>query len=299
MEKNHSVRKMGVLNISLLIVLSIYVLALILLMIWGVFTSLKTRNDFYSNKVFWPKGSILTWGWDNFQFIWENFAVETTDQIGRRIRIDIYGQFVNTLLYAIGSALVTTSCACLVAYLVAKFDYAFSRFVYTLVLVVMVIPIIGSTPSALVFLKQTNLYDTWLGNYLMKFTFLGLYFLIFHGTFVGISPEYSEAATIDGASEWQIFVRIMIPLVSTTFYTVFLLQFVGYWNDYNTALIYMPTHPTLAYGVYYMSISNMNGLSSPPMRMASCVILALPLLIVFVSFRDKIMGNVTMGGVKE
>ena len=149
------------------------------------------------------------------------------------------------------------------------------------------------------FLKTTNLYDTWLGNYLMKFTFLGLYFLIFHGTFAGISPEYSEAATIDGASEIQILVRIMIPLVATTFYTVFLIQFIGYWNDYNTALMYMPTHPTLAYGVYYMSVSNMNGLSSAPMRMTASSILALPLLIVFIAFRDKIMGNVTMGGVKE
>ena len=65
------------------------------------------------------------------------------------------------------------------------------------------------------------------------------------------------------------------------------------------ALLYMPTHPTLAYGVYYMSISNMNGLSSAPMRMVACVILALPITTVFVVFKDKVMGNVTMGGVKE
>jgi ABC-type glycerol-3-phosphate transport system permease component len=80
---------------------------------------------------------------------------------------------------------------------------------------------------------------------------------------------------------------------------VFLIQFIGYWNDYNMALMFMPTQPTLAYGVYYMSVSNMNGLSSAPMRMVTCVILALPLITVFVVFRNKLMGNVTMGGVKE
>lgn len=63
--------------------------------------------------------------------------------------------------------------------------------------------------------------------------------------------------------------------------------------------MYMPTHPTLAYGVYYLSISKETDFASHPMRMVACVILALPLITVFVLFRDKIMGNVTMGGVKE
>jgi ABC-type maltose transport system permease subunit len=48
-----------------------------------------------------------------------------------------------------------------------------------------------------------------------------------------------------------------------------------------------------------MSVSNMNGLSSAPMRMVACVILALPVTIIFVAFKDKLMGNITMGGVKE
>ena len=289
----------GVFNIVLLSVLCLYTAMLIILLLWGSVTSLKTLDDFYSNKLWLPSGKITTWGWDNFSYVFQNFAVTLKDAQGRRIKIDIYGQAWNTILYAVGGGLVTTAACCLAAYLTAKFDYFFSRIVYAMVLVTMVIPIIGSTPSMLLLLKRTGLYDTWIGAYIMKFTFLGLYFLVFHGVFEGISPEYSEAATLDGASEFGIFFRIMLPLVKTTFYTIFLIQFIGYWNDYTMALLYMPTHPTLAYGVYYMSITNMSGMSYAPMRMVACVILALPLTIMFIVFRDKIMGNTTMGGVKE
>lgn len=286
-------------NMGLLVILCVYSLALCILILWGANTSLKTLDDFYGNKVWLPAGKISEWGWDNYAYVLQNFAVKVKDAQGRMVLVNIWGQTINTVLYTIGGSLVTTSCCCLVAYLSAKFNYVFSKILYTIVLIVMVIPIVGSTPSMLLFLKQTGLYDTWLGAYMMKFNFLGLYFLIFHGVFEGISPEYSEAATIDGANEYQIFFRLMLPLVKTTFYTVFLIHFIDYWNDYTMALMYMPSHPTLAYGVYYLSVSNEPGMSYAPMRMVACVILALPLTVIFVAFRDKLLGNTTAGGVKE
>lgn len=293
--KNIYKRKMSVFNCILFCILILYCLLFITLALWGLTTSLKTRNDFYSNKLWLPKELAFS----NYSYVWQNFAVTTIDGLGRKVSIDIYAQTFNTLLYAVGGGFVTTVCCCIVAYLSAKFKYMFSEIVYVIVVVTMVVPIVGSTPAMLKFLKWSGLYDTWFGAYVMKFNFLGLYFLIFHGVFRGISPEYSEAATLDGANEYQIFFKIMFPLVATMFNTVFLIQFIAYWNDYTMALLYMPTHPTLAYGVYYMSTSNINGLSSVPMRMVSCVILALPLTIFFVAFRDKLVGNVTLGGVKE
>jgi len=297
--KNQNKKHFGITNAVLLMVLAVYTFFLAILILWGAITSLKTLDDFYGNKLWLPSGWITTWGWDNFPYVLQNFVVKAKDVHGRMIQINILGQAINTVLYTIGASFVKTACCCLVAYLCAKFNYFFSKVLYTVVLITMVVPILGSTPSMLLFLKQTNLYDNWIGTYIMNFTFLGLYFLIFHGIFEGLSPEYSEAARIDGANEYQIFFRIMFPLVTTTFYTVFLITFIGNWNDYNTALMFMPTHPTLAYGVYYLSISNEPGLSFAPMRMVACVILATPLIVIFVAFRDKLIGNSTMGGVKE
>ncbi len=301
MEKTHKQRKKGnsVLKSVLFTVLLIYTISLVILLLWGLSTSLKTSDDFYTNKVWLPSGSPTEWGWSNYPYVFQNFFVVSKDVLGRRVSTNIWGLALNTILYAIGGSLVTTTACCLVAYCAAKFKYFFSKVLYTLVLVVMVVPIVGNTPSMLLLLKNTNLYDSWIGTVIMKFNFLGIYFLVFFGIFEGISPEFSEAATIDGANEYQILFRIMLPLVKTTFYTVFLIHFIDYWNDYNMALMYMPTHPTLAFGVYYMANSNESNLSGVEMRMVSCMILALPLVVVFVAFRDRLLGNTMAGGVKE
>ena len=202
---NSKRKRWSTLNIILLVVLVLYTLLLVSLMTWGFFTSLKTRDDFYHHKIGLPQ----EWAWSNYSYVFSNFAVTVLNNVGQRVRINILGQTINTLMYAIGGGLSTTLACCIVSYLVAKFDFALSKIVYTIVLVTMVIPIIGSTPAYLLFMRQTQLYDTWIGEYLSKFSFLGLYFLVFHGVYSGISPEYSEAATIDGANDYQIFFKIM------------------------------------------------------------------------------------------
>ena len=122
-EKTKKKARLGVFNIALMAILILYTVLLVALLIWGCMTSLKTRGDFYNNKLGLPSGSIATWGWDNYSFVLKNFAVKKIDSLGRKISINIWGQLVNTVLYAVGGGLVTTACCCIVAYLTAKFPY--------------------------------------------------------------------------------------------------------------------------------------------------------------------------------
>ena len=101
----------------------------------------------------------------------------------------------------------------------------------------MIIPIVGNTPSMLLLLKNTKLYDTWLGMFLMKFNFLGLYFLVFFGIFEGISPEYTEAATIDGANRWQQFKAIILPGIKTVFMLNLILSITGSLSAFEPAYV--------------------------------------------------------------
>ena len=299
-EKSSGVKaKVGVLNWILFGLLILYTLSMIILFLWGVSTALKTRSEWTRDKLWFPDGAPWEWGWSNFKTVFDNFYIDIIDNLGRKIRIGIWGLLFNTIFYAGASAIVITAAYVVTAYLVAKFPYWFSKVVYTFVLVTMVIPIIGSTPSTLLVLKTLGIFDTWIGNFITKFNFLGMYFLVVHAAFEGVSNEYREAAMIDGANEWTIFFKIMIPLIMPCCYTIFLIKFIEFWNDYQTPVMFMPTHPTLAYGVYRMSVSNFQGLSSEPIRLASCMILALPILALFIAFRNKILGNVSMGGVKE
>lgn len=128
-----------------------------------------------------------------------------------------------------------------------------------------------------------------------------MYFFVYYAFFGGLSNTYREAAELDGASEMTILLRIYFPLAMKMIATVFLIQFVALWNDYQTPLLYLPTHPTLSYGVYLVAIDPPSGikLSDVPHSVSACMMLALPILIVFVIFKDKIMGNISLGGIKE
>ena len=297
-EKSALKERKGVVGWITVVVLTLYSLTMILLFVWGISASLKTRGNWLRDTVFLPEGNPLEWAWSNFKTIWDNFVVKQIID-GEKIEITFLGLLVNTLVYTIGSAFVATAASCIVSYCVAKFAYRFSAVVYTFVLIAMVVPIIGSTPSMLLLLDTLNIYDNYISMFIMKFTYLDMYFLVFHAIYKNISPEFSEAALLDGANEWQVFFKIMLPLVMPTFLTVFLIKFIEHWNDYQWVLMFLPSSPTLSYGVYYMEHSGDNDISAPPYKMASCVLMATPILVLFIVFRNKILGNLTMGGVKE
>ena len=91
----------------------------------------------------------------------------------------------------------------------------------------------------------------------------------------------------------------MLPLVKNTFLTIFLIRFIEFWNDYQTPLLFIPNKPTISYGLYRFGNSNNADLSNVTMQLMGCLIVLVPILVVFIFFQKRIMGNITMGGVKE
>lgn len=280
-------------------ILLLYTAFLVVLMYWALITSLKTQGDFRTNMVFgFPQGHVWEWAWSNFTTTFQNFQV-TIFTNGTLRSVGFFDMLVYTLLYAGVGAFISTIVPCLVAYVCAKFDFKFSGVIYLIVIVAMALPIVGSAPSEIRILRALGMYDTIWGNWIQKFHFLGMYFLVFYARFKSLSKEYMEAAYVDGANEFQVLTKVMLPLVKTVFSTVFLIKFVDYWNDYQTPILYMPSYPTLAVGVYNLSYTTVGVMSYTPMRMAACIILLVPIFILFVMFKDKLMGNLTAGGVKE
>jgi ABC-type glycerol-3-phosphate transport system permease component len=77
-----------------------------------------------------------------------------------------------------------------------------------------------------------------------------------------------------------------------------LLQFIGYWNDYQTPMIYLPSHPTIAYGLFYSLFNSTPAFSYVGAKLASSMIVLLPILLVFLFSHKRLLGNITMGGIK-
>ena len=127
-----------------------------------------------------------------------------------------------------------------------------------------------------------------------------MYFLVFYSIFKAMPNGYTEAAKVDGAGNLRILLQIVMPLVRNTFFTVALIMFIDYWNDYQIPLVYMPTHPTVAYGLFYLANTDQAGgdLATVPMRMAGAIMMLIPTIILFLCFHKRLLGNLTMGGLK-
>lgn len=279
-------------SIVCIVGLLLYVLLLCYMLFWGVTSSLKGRTEFTGNILGLPQG----FEYENYYNALKYFTAYSPK---RATPIYLDEMFLYSLLYAGGCAFATTTACCMMGYATARFPYAFNKIIYGFVVVAMVLPIVGSLPSEIVVFKSLGLYDTLYGVWISKFHFISVYFMVFSAMFKGISPSFSEAAKIDGASNTVVFLRVMLPLVKVTFYTIFLLQFVSYWNDYSTPLLMLKSYPTFALGLYYYRFQASPQVQDIPSQLAGCIIVFLPVLVMFVVFQDKLIGNVSMGGLKE
>ena len=132
----------------------------------------------------------------------------------------------------------------------------------------------------------------------MKASFLSNTCLIFNATFSGLSKEYSEAATIDGASHFDVMFKVCFPLIKTTILVLFVTSFITFWNDYQTPMIYLSDHPTASYGLFVFNQSTNSYEDFLVYKVAGFILILAPTFLIFLLMKDYLLGNLTEGGVK-
>ena len=276
------------------IALLLYAVSLFLPLLWALMTSFKTNFNYLLDSFGWPTKFV-----NNYATVFRYFVVPVNDETLGVYYVGIAGMVFNSIWYALGCSLLSTAAAFLVGYVVARYDFKFCNIIYTVIVIQMIIPTVGTLPSELRIAHAMGLYDTPYGILFMKTYVSGLYFLSFYAALRVLPKDYVEAAKLDGAGNFNIMVRIIFPMIIGVFFTIVLLNFIGFWNDYQTPMIYIPSYPTLAYGLYhYVSGSLEQETSSVPMRLAGCIVVAIPLFIIFIAFQKKLLSGVSLGGLK-
>lgn len=316
-------KKFQAADVIIFLFLAFFSLTLIFLLGWGILTSFKSYDDFalFGNILGLPNlevyGAKEALAFGNYKLILfsDVFRFSAMDA---SYYSSIFGYIAdspdtkftfanflfNSFIYSILGSFVHAFVAFTCAYLCAKYRFKFSGFIYVVMLVIMAVPIVGSSPAMITLLRNLGIYDTVFAMIAMNFNFTGVYFFVFHAHLSGLSDTYMEAAEIDGASQFGVYLKIFFPLCAKVFFTVFLLQFIQLWNDYQNPLLYYPNRPTLSYAVFRMT-RNTGGADKGmeyqgiPQRVAGCMVLAIPIFILFVVFNKTLMGNLTMGGIKE
>ncbi len=283
-------------TVILLVVLCLYVAIIIGLLIWALSTSFKSWIEFASNVVWFPRFREGSWEW-NYGFVLKNLYINS--RIPGEQPTGFLGLYANSLLYSVGCAFVGTLWPCTTGYLCAKFPWKFSKMIHTVVIVTMILPLVGTLPAEMQMVRLFNLNDKIWGTWIIKSSFLGMYFLVFYNAFKSMPEAFSEAAKVDGANNWQILFTIMFPLIINLFFTVMLIMFVRFWNEYQFAVLYLPNKPTIALALYYIEFGGgYVAFEDPTMKMTVAILAILPVMILFIFLNNKIMGNLTIGGVK-
>lgn len=315
-EKMKNVKKLkSPLILITYIILFVYALSVFFMLGWGILTSLKSNIDFdTANNVIglpslkWSKNEIFFF---NYSVVFAELGevrvptVSYYSTIFGKIEtfsksVSFFGLLCNTIMYAGVACLVRCFTTMAMGFMCAKYKYKYSGWMHTLTLVLMMLPIVGTYPAELALLRTLGVYNSLHGMILQSMNFTNMYFLVWIAFYTGLSDAYYEAAEIDGASQLGCFLKITLPLSAKTLGTIFLLNFMIYYNDYQTPLLYYPSYPTLSYGIYNLSIStNTLEMDMVPRKVAACLILAIPAIMIFIAFKDILMGNVTLGGLKE
>jgi len=300
------------------VVLVAYVITMISVLVWGLLTTFKNNTLDYNkdNKVGWPKEFVFS----NFKTVFGNMEVMVSIPGQGTKYVGALRLFGNSFLYAVGNALCRIAVLFIVAYATARFKFLVGKIIYGIVIVGMILPIVGAQPTMVKVAMQLHLHDTFIGMFIQKANFMGMHFLIMHATLAAFPKDFDEAAQIDGANNLSVMFRIMLPLSMTTISTLLLLNFITEWNDYATPLLFMPTNPTLAYALrrfednrVYKYLLDANGnfvldkigdpqkarISDTPTKLAACFVAAIPTLTLFLIFHNKLLNNLSIGGVKE
>ena len=290
----HLKDKKSILTIAIFVILIIYLVSLIIPISWATYSAFNDKQaykEFYVYRLSFP--TKLTF--DNFKVALTQFYLTSSSSGMQYNFIEMIGF---SIIYTLGSAFFYTLTPCLVAYCAARFKFKFSKIIYAFVIITMSLPIVGTMPSELRMLKTLGIFDTFFGMFLLRANFLSINFLIFYAQFQMIPMTYTEAAKVDGASNFRIMTTIVIPQAIPTITTIFLLSFITFWNDYQIPRVYLPSYPTLSEGLFTFALTGEKAFNYDPIKLAGFIGLTTPIVIVFALLNKYLKLNVATGGIK-
>lgn len=281
-KKSGSMRRRKLVNNTVLFILLVGIALLVIVpILWMLSTSFKPKSQWFLPEIYWiPK----TFTWENYQNILNN---ET---------LPIVRWFLNSLFLSGTITFFILLIDSLAAYAYARMEFPGRRLLFALLLATLFLPgVMFLVPNFLTIARLG-----WLNNYLGVITpaLAGVFGVFFMRQFFESLPkELEEAAQIDGASQFQIFRKIALPLAKPALATLGIITFLGAWNDFlwpllilkDRALLTLPPGLRTLQGAYTSEYGQM---------MAGAAITAVPVLLLYIILQRYIVESVQTTGLK-
>lgn len=271
-------------RVVVFILLSFFAVTFLGGVVWMLGGSVKTDMQFYTDSILsFPKPVKIINYVDAFRVL-------------REEQFDLFFMIINSTWLSIGSVVLVVFTNNVVAYTLARFKFPGRDLIYWTYFFTMMLPIVGAMPSALRMYKLLHIYNT--PFFLVtKIMAGGSNLFVFYAMYNGVAFTYSEAAYIDGAGHFAVFFKVMLPQSVSIIIAIGVMTFINVWNDYMTPLVYLKDWPTLASGLYKLSvIASRKWLD--PYLLAGIIISSIPIIALFVAFQDTLLQINIGGGIK-
>jgi multiple sugar transport system permease protein len=226
------------------------------------------------------------WTWDNFSSVLQN------DDFQRAL----INSFGISIIATVLSVIIATLCA----YAIARLRFRGKRLVLTVALAIAMFPVVSLIGPLFDMWRTLGLFDTWPGLIIpyMSFT-LPLAIWTLTAFFREIPWEMEQAAQVDGATSWQAFRKVIVPLAAPGVFTAAILTFFFAWNDFVFGISLTSTtnaRPVPAQLAFFVGPDQFN----PPVSTlaAAAVMVTVPVIILVLLFQRKIVAGLTAGAVK-
>ena len=248
---------------------------------WIVSLSFKAGDDI-TNKQFLP----TVWSWENYKTV---FASDL---------------FTTALRNSVGMSVIATTIsvvlATLAAYAISRLNFPGKRLVLGVALAITVFPVIAIATPLFNLWRTIGLYDTWLGLIIPYLSYsLPLSVYVLSAFFREIPWEMEQAAQVDGATAWQAFRRVIVPLAAPGVFTAAILTFFAVWNDFVFGITLTSSEaarPVPAALAFFQGASQFSQPTAP--IAAAAVVVTVPVVILVLLFQRKIVAGLTNGAVK-
>ena len=270
---------------AVFILLLFHCISLIYPFVWLFLNSLKTSYEFVStNSLLLPK----QWLFKNYVDVFSVFNVKG---------IGFLTMTWNSVWWSVSNTVVGVFMGAVVSYTVARYEFKARNFIWGLIMFTMIIPVYGAEASAYKQLHTLGLYDNPLIIIKSAGGYGGFQFMMLHAFFKSLPKDYMEAGEIDGAGQFYIFLRIMLPMAIGPMLALSVTAFVGNWNSYMVGIVQLPSYPGLSTGLYLYEQAMKMGMNYP-MYYCGALLTAIPVVVIFCCFQDVFLSNMSVGGIK-
>lgn len=244
--------------------------------------------------------SVKSYGAYNSEYIPQFFTTDPTLQnyFDAFSAVPLARYFFNTVVFTVFTTILMLAVIILSAFAFARLNFKGKNILFTAFLSLMMIPNELVIITNFVTITELGLRNTFLGLILPSVTSV-FYIYLLKENFEQIPDNLYEAAKIDGTSDFKYLTHVMLPICKSTVITVTILKIIECWNSYVWPRLITDdeSYFLVSNGIQYIR-ENGFGRENIPAMMAAVVVISLPVIIIFIIFRRKIMEGVSRGGSK-